>query len=304
MDNISTFTKLLEEKNRFSFKKINEFLDKKNQEELNDISSKIEFLLRKSDSGRLSMIDLVESYIEMNKSLLVEKMFFLKNRRYRYNKFDDALKNVYQNDELMNNYLIWIFISNLIHENHTSLFNFFVRNVRGCQGNKYLEVGVGHGLFFQKVLDLNLFNEYTGIDVSESSISMTSEFLDYMGTKSDFKLIHKDIFDFNSQEKFDFISCGEVIEHVENPSAFLKKFNDLLSENGKIYISTATNSPFPDHIYLFQKTDDIEAIIYEAGFVVVDRIVISAEGYPKSKWKDGMEMSVGYILEKKNERVN
>lgn len=98
---------------------------------------------------------------------------------------------------------------------------------------KVLDIGCGAGgltSLWKKRFD-NL--SFTGIDLSASSISLA---------KKRYKNIKFLIHDANALEKikgkFDLISACEVIEHLNNPSAFVKKIHHKLEKNGYLYLTT------------------------------------------------------------------
>lgn len=67
--------------------------------------------------------------------------------------------------------------------------------------------------------------------------------------------------------RFDSVVCGELIEHIEEPYAFLRQFHSVLNQGGNLIISTPNPLGFPvifseaaqstkffyshDHLYLF-----------------------------------------------------
>ena len=56
---------------------------------------------------------------------------------------------------------------------------------------------------------------------------------------------------------------GEILEHVDNPLSFLTGFS-LLSVNGRVFISTCTDSPSIDHVYHFKTVGEIRHLIESA----------------------------------------
>jgi len=90
---------------------------------------------------------------------------------------------------------------------------------------------------------------------------------------------------------------GEVLEHVEQPVELLKKLHALLDDNGKIFITTPTNAPAIDHIYLFNNAEDIREVIIKAGFKIEKEQCIYSEDLPKElleKYKISM-MFIGVL---------
>ncbi|MCC2606116.1 class I SAM-dependent methyltransferase [Planctobacterium marinum] len=95
-----------------------------------------------------------------------------------------------------------------------------------------LELGLGHG-YSTKVFS-NLIDDYSVIDGSSSVIQ---QFRTKYPELHSVKIIHSFFEDFESTDKFDNIVMGFVLEHVNDPTAILKQFQRMLSENGKLFIA-------------------------------------------------------------------
>jgi 2-polyprenyl-3-methyl-5-hydroxy-6-metoxy-1,4-benzoquinol methylase len=94
-----------------------------------------------------------------------------------------------------------------------------------------LELGLGHGIstnyfsFF--------FQHYLVIDASPAVIKNFKEA--FPNCKAKIEEVYFE--NFESQEKFDIIILGFVLEHVDNPDIILDKYKKFLKEDGKMYIS-------------------------------------------------------------------
>jgi len=93
-----------------------------------------------------------------------------------------------------------------------------------------LDVGFGLGVFpysIKKNTDWNCW----GIDPDKKSCEHLKNIIDV-------KIINDDFLKTNIKnlQKFDIITLNKVIEHIENPILMLKKANDLLKDDGFIYI--------------------------------------------------------------------
>lgn len=86
----------------------------------------------------------------------------------------------------------------------------------------------------------------------------------------------KDFFDINDEIKYDCIVMGEVLEHVENPLAMLKKIYKILENGGKAFITTVINAPAIDHIFLFSNKEQVLRLAEEAGFHIDEYLCATA----------------------------
>lgn len=102
-----------------------------------------------------------------------------------------------------------------------------------------LDVGPGYK---SDGLDIKKINNSINVDILEGD----NEVIEYQLKNKDIDLVVKADFskdDFHlisDLKKYDIIFCYEVIEHVKNPSLFLKKLRFLLKENGAIFLSCPT----------------------------------------------------------------
>jgi len=145
------------------------------------------------------------------------------------------------------------------------------------------------------------FRKYTAIDISKTAVELTRDYIHYSmpDTDKNYKLIHEDIFKYQSSELFDRVVMGEVLEHVENPSAFLRRIFELTSDNARIFITTAINAPQIDHIYHFNNMKEVSDFIESESFKIIDAVAVNANNLPLEKAeKRRVAINVGFILKK------
>jgi 2-polyprenyl-3-methyl-5-hydroxy-6-metoxy-1,4-benzoquinol methylase len=91
------------------------------------------------------------------------------------------------------------------------------------------------------------------------------------------RFIQGDINLFNENITYDFITMGEVLEHVDNPLKILRNINRILDKDGSFFMSTCVDCPAIDHIYHFKNISEIEELISKAGFKIKDKIIAYSE---------------------------
>lgn len=246
---------------------------------------------------------MAEGYIKFCEYFSEERFYFMENGTYRYSTYEEA-SVLYNDEEYMNNYMTGLAFAIYLWGIQRDGMRFFRKK---CQedvhkGGKYLEVGPGHGEYLVTAIENMGFDHYLAVDISKTAAEITKGFVDFalkerpdMLGKVD--VIHKDFFDFTMEEKFDAVVISEVLEHVENPKDFLVQVRKLSKKDTFIYLSTAINSPYPDHLYLFHNKDEIYALFEETGLKVVDEVVSTIDGVTMEKAvKKKYDIMAGFIL--------
>lgn len=227
----------------------------------------------------------VNCYLRMIDDMVKERIEFIRNDCYSSSSFAEVEKRVYANPDIMEYHMHGLVIAQFLWIDQFKRFLFFSENLKKYlkSSGKYLEIGGGHGLYINEAI--NIFSNLAKndlVDISSSSIDLAKGIIN----NSKINYIHKNIFDFNAEENiYDFITMGEVLEHVEDPLSLLKKLNELLDINGVCYITTPINAPMIDHIYLFNDASEIRSLFKSSGFdILEEKIVISdnkSEEYAK-----------------------
>jgi len=136
---------------------------------------------------------------------------------------------------------------------------------------------------------------FSVVDISHTSIELAKNFA------SDNRVTYNlaNIFEFEATSLFDFITMGEVLEHVEDPLQLLLKLNSLLALRGVAFITTPTNAPAIDHIYLFRNVDEIRTIIKLAGLEIIsEKCFFSEDVSPEDAEKLKVAILYGAFLRK------
>lgn len=222
---------------------------------------------------KYSAEELAEAYNLIVADTATETKFFLQNGKYRYSSFEETEKLVYSNHDYMSKYMIGLAISGYLWPNHIKIFHWFQKVMSEHRGDKYLEIGPGHGRYFCEAVKNNGFKEYDAIDVSKTSVEQTKRFInDFLSNelRDKCKVFRQNAYDYNPAYKYDFVVIAEVLEHVEDPKRMLEIIHNISSEESYIYVTVPINAPAIDHIFLFNTIEEVEQMVLEVGYTIVD----------------------------------
>ncbi|UPT77636.1 class I SAM-dependent methyltransferase [Sulfurovum sp. XGS-02] len=113
---------------------------------------------------------------------------------------------------------------------------------------KFIDVGCGSGVLVDKLKTKYKNGDIKGCDFSNTKISNCCEYY-----KKDIFFVH-DISK-KLEEKYDFIVCTEVLEHLKNPNNAIENLCDALKSNGKLLITVpdGRRDTFAGHIHFWSK---------------------------------------------------
>ena len=123
----------------------------------------------------------------------------------------------------------------------------FINERANLEGIKVLDVGCGGGILAEALSKLGA--QVTGIDASEQTIGVAQNHSNSVG--SDISYYQTTIEEFianKPEEKFDVITCLEMLEHVPSPGEIIKTCSTILKDDGDIFFSTINRNP---RSYLF-----------------------------------------------------
>ncbi len=98
-----------------------------------------------------------------------------------------------------------------------------------------LDLGAGYG-FFRNAAEENGINHY-GLEISKYANKMCKKLYGFDNFEGE-------IWDFKPKQKFDVITCFDVIEHIANINDFLQKVKSLLKKGGLFVVRTPNLNSF------------------------------------------------------------
>ena len=228
----------------------------------------------------------VDAYLFLVEEIVVHNLDFVRTGAYKYKTFQEANQNVYSDSAFMKKYMIGVALSQFFWENHYKMFKFFQASLlNNSQGNSYLEIGPGPGMFLLEALQNTEYQNFTALDVSSESLNLTRDMIQYVRPDLCGKIcfIQGDIDSHSISQSYDFITMGEVLEHLESPEPVLRKVQKSLTDRGCFFLSTCANSPATDHIYLFNNIEEIREMLDRCGFLVETEAVLPLNNYSIEK---------------------
>lgn len=256
-----------------------------------DVSEMLHRTLIASPAERAAV---ARAYNDLCMGMVRDQIAFRKTGIYPADDVHRVRQEVYDRPETMHRYMVGLLVSQMLWPNHYQLFRFFQTTLHHARPTRYLEVGAGHGLFIRDALRRFPSLEVDVCEISAASIAIAQQILAALGVRiADVRFTHSDFFAFSSDRRFDFITAGEVLEHVQNPVGFLVRMRDFLAPHGTVYLSTCVNCPAVDHVYHFHSIDEIRAVIADARLIIVDERVLPAEDVPCAQWQEQL-ITVNY----------
>lgn len=220
----------------------------------------------------LTLDDAASRYLHLCQEIMTETVAFRRSGKYACRCQSDAYRDVYSSDQTMREYMIGLAITQLLWKNHYSIYSFFLDEIsqRRESVRRYLEIGPGHGLYLAAAVTHLAAQAYQAIDISPVSLRMCREVLPFLvdDPPATLRLEERDALGIPAAETFDFITMGEVIEHLEDPRPVLRKVGEALRPGGVAFLTTCANCPTKDHIYLFRDAEEIRRLFHECGLEV------------------------------------
>jgi SAM-dependent methyltransferase len=199
---------------------------------------------------------------------------FEKTRRYDAKTYEEAGRLVYHNADYMNQmYLPGLLLSQYLwpHQYRQLLFfkEHFVPRLRSACEKRFADVGVGTGFYSRQALAADSAMYGVGFDISEHSLNYAQMQVDAFGFHTRWRHEKRNILVDPPNDRFPFVISVEVLEHLENPLAFIRALKRMLMPGGRGFITAAITAPNEDHIYLYNTWHEVAEQLEAGGFAIV-----------------------------------
>ena len=117
----------------------------------------------------------------------------------------------------------------------------FIANKINLSGKKVLDIGCGGGILSESLAKAGA--KVTAIDQGENVIKIAKLHMLESNLDINYKQLNIEDYFKKNKEKFDVITCLEMLEHVPDPSSIINKCAALLKPEGTIFFSTINRNP-------------------------------------------------------------
>ena len=205
---------------------------------------------------------------------------FEKTREYPNKTYAEAAQAVYFNEaHMLREYLPGLLLSHFLWPHHYRQLQFFdmafAAPLARAADKRFAEVGVGTGVYARRLLSCMPQAHGLGYDISPSSCQFATQHLAAAGVSGRFAMRLQDIVA-QPMEPVPWLVCVEVLEHLEDPVAFLRVLRQAVAPSGKAFITAALNAAHADHIYLYRNAQEVWQHLDAAGFHVEQSFVAAA----------------------------
>ena len=242
-------------------------------------------VLLKARGGRDDKLEeILDAVLEYTSIFIKEQIIFQRSGRYRQSSFAEVQEAVYDNRELMENmYLPGLYLTQVFWPIHYHLGKEFRRLMLPRLENcfDYLEAGVGPGHTLLEVLLACPGIRAAAVDISAHSLEFAGRLLRAEGVDYDrVRFLQQDLADeFCLEPRASAGTMGEVLEHIEKPDRALINLAESLFPESPVFITTVINSSAIDHITQFTSCQEIDELIANNGFHILERNTISPNDF-------------------------
>ena len=122
-----------------------------------------------------------------------------------------------------------------LHDINPTRFE-FIENFVDLSGKKALDIGCGGGIIAEGLAHRHA--KVTGIDMAPNAIEIAKQHAKAHDLKISYHVTTAESYAEKHVEKFDVITCLEMLEHVPSPSSVIKAASEMLKPGGQIFFST------------------------------------------------------------------
>ena len=206
---------------------------------------------------------------------------FERERQYKAKTHEQASNEIYFNEmHMMEEYLPGLLLSHYLWPHHYRQLQFFdrtfVQAMYVAEATSFMEVGIGTGVYSGLILRKLSKIKGKGVDISPSSKKFTEAKMAALGLANRYQVELRDVTLTPIQPRTEWLVCVEVLEHLDDPVAFLRGLRQNMAPGARAFITAALNAAHADHIYLYRNSNEVISHLVEAGFTLEQSFVCAA----------------------------
>lgn len=128
-----------------------------------------------------------------------------------------------------------------LHDINPLRLDFILKHSEGLAGKNVLDIGCGGGILTESMAKEG--TKVTGIDMGEMPLEVAKLHLLESKLEVDYQQTTAEDFAQKHPQKFDVVTCLEMLEHVPDPGSVIKACKDLVKPDGHIFFSTINRNP-------------------------------------------------------------
>lgn len=133
-----------------------------------------------------------------------------------------------------------------LHEINPLRLDYIERRCGGLAGKQVLDIGCGGGILSESMAQRGA--SVTGIDMGDTPLQVAKLHRHESGVEVDYQKITAEELAQTHAEKFDVVTCMEMLEHVPDPASVINACAQLIKADGHVFLSTINRNP---KAYLF-----------------------------------------------------
>lgn len=246
------------------------------------------------DGTGLELADGVEAFVAMTFDVIEMQQEFYESGRFSMDIHGGSL---YSDEEIMGRrYLLGLYLAQVLWPNHHSKLTFFERELVASVGDgaRVLDVGCGPGTYGLTVGRAVRCDELTLLDISPLSEPLVRGLaaVDPVIGPGNADVVVGDFLELPlPSAAYDVVLFSEIVEHLVDPEAGMRRLADITTPHGSVFFSTATNSAFYDHTIVFTDLDEIRDLVARHGFEVAAEHTVVAMPGPEGEDRDVVDYS-------------
>ena len=240
----------------------------------------------------------VDGYVRFCLEAMRLQKEFTRSLAYNLESYEQAVAEVYGNREYMAEvYLPALLLSHYLWPHHFRQIGWteehFFAKLRQRGTDNFCDVGIGTGFYSKETLIALPHIRGWGFDISAASMEHTERLLTRWGVSDRYEICSRPIGP-DYPRKFDAFITIELLEHLEDPQAFLCTLRESVAPGALGLVTAAIDAPNRDHIFLYRDLASVAQQLEHAGFRIRESALFVA--YEKMRPSDTVPQSGCFVV--------